>query len=601
MNGLLRSLLHDLYTQGPQLIQHSASWRWRATWFGATSLPEWSHTELFNTFRSLTEAVAISNSCMFLLVDGLDEFDGSEAERDELIELLKAVGAFPCVKLCTSSRPWTAFESAFESGPNLRLEKLTQGDISLYVNKKFQKLRAFQDLTLLHSVGCQALTQNIVIKAQGVFLWVYLVVASLSRGMEDGLGMAQLHEKLEEMPGDLETYFRQIILAVPERYRPVAASYFALMMNVHRSISPLTLSSFFIEGPDLAQSYCQPAILEAAKRVTARRLESHCGGLLQISERPQCGIYRHEYVDLLHRTVRDFLRLKDIQLIVQANSPPALELLPILCGSVLAQLETINTKHKDHEGLARDFLHYASELERKSPGANIPVVERFFSHVYSQLLQKEKGRQKYGSLGSILTVAIYWRLTSFAKAEIDAGTTNFDGSYYAPFGTSRSSLRPLLQYCLPPYSHLKDAQEEKDEEGLMPQEMLVAALFAKGADPNQVIDDLTIWEGFLRQAKIIRDAHRGDEAGSILGDHSWIRTTQLFIENGAFASGQDPRHPPKWEEHGGAGRGSMYNVAPRDLADAVGDIFGRENGPIFAKALRDRDSLNGRFKRLFGM
>ena len=590
LTGLLRSLLHDLFIQVPRLVQQSIAWRWRAYRSGATSLPEWTTTELIDTLRRLTEAVAGTKNCMFLLIDGLDEFDGSDAERVELVEYLKVLGTSPCVKLCVSSRPWPVFESAFGSGPKLRLEKLTQGDISLYVNEKFEKLRAFQDFTLLYPSACQALTEGIVVKARGVFLWVYLVVASLSRGMEDGLNMKQLQEKLAEMPGDLETYFRRIILAVPKRYRPVAAAYLALLLDINHRITLLSLSFFDIEDAKSTHEYSQSAILEANKRTTARRIESHCGGLLQVYERPECGIYRNQYVDFLHRTVQDFLHLKDIQVILQANLQPALAPLSVVSRSVLTQLETINPGHPDLEGLARDFLRYASDIESRSQCADVHLIDRFFSQVHGHLLQNDEARQKYGSLGSILTAAIHWKLATFAKAKIDTATTDLNGTYYALFCEEEVVLGPLLRHCFPSFDPSVDDPYDLVAEDLMPQEMVVAALFAKGADPNQMINGRTVWEEFLEQAQHIRHGLARTDNVKTLEHSSWVRTARLFIDNGASAVWRHPRSlPPRTERSSWTGTPSYSNAV--HLCDAVESIFGSEDGPTLAKALRDRSSV----------
>ena len=618
LNGLLRSLLHSLFTQAPQLVQQSASWRWRASQLGVTSLPEWSNAELIETFRNFTAAVASTNNCMFLLIDGLDEFDGKEMDRVELVGYLKTLGASPCVKLCVSSRPWPVFQSAFESGPNLRLEQLTHGDISLFVNEKFEKLRAFQNFTLLYPTGCKALTQSVVVKAQGVFLWVYLVVASLSRGMEDGLTMKQLHNRLDEIPGDLEAYFRKIILAVPEEYRCTAASYFALSTDVHHKISLLSLSFLEVEELESIDKYSQAALLSASKQATTQRLESRCGGLLQISQRVETGIYRDQYVDFLHRTVREFLHSEDIQLILQANLPPAFEPLLILCRSVLAQLETISPEHQDLEGLAQDFLYYAGELESQPHCPGITLIEQFFSQVYGHLLQTEEARRKFGSRGSILTVAICYRLTSFAEAEIERGTISLNSCHGGRL--CGDEVCPLLRRCFP--SLATDDEEQwqghrfNPVEHMWPQDVVVAALFAKGADPNLKINDMTIWETFLEQAEQIR---RLDNPGksAFLDDDSWIRTTRLFIDHGASARGRDPRPDNEWRIF--RPKHSFYRISANkyhrrrgqpetakrlvyisdDLADVVEGIFGGESGKSLASALRNRNSLKDRFGRLF--
>jgi len=69
---------------------------------------------------------------IFLLIDGLDEFDGNDAQRLEVIDLLREVASSGTSKVCVSSRPWLIFQDEFESCPQLKLENLTRLDIQSY-------------------------------------------------------------------------------------------------------------------------------------------------------------------------------------------------------------------------------------------------------------------------------------------------------------------------------------------------------------------------------------------------------------------------------------------------------------------------------------
>ena len=70
------------------------------------------------------------------MIDGLDEYEGNDRDRLEIITLFKTIASFEHVKLCLSSRPWLIFEDAFKSYPYVRLQELTFNDIRHYVYAK---------------------------------------------------------------------------------------------------------------------------------------------------------------------------------------------------------------------------------------------------------------------------------------------------------------------------------------------------------------------------------------------------------------------------------------------------------------------------------
>jgi hypothetical protein len=119
--------------------------------------------------------------CFF--VDGLDEYDG---EHLDIINVLRRFVSSPSFKLCVSSRPWNVFVEAFggNTGQKMLLQDFTRGDITLYVKNKLEEDHRF--LVLMHrDHRYKKLIEDIVKKAEGVFLWVYLVVRSLLRGLTD--------------------------------------------------------------------------------------------------------------------------------------------------------------------------------------------------------------------------------------------------------------------------------------------------------------------------------------------------------------------------------------------------------------------------------
>jgi hypothetical protein len=114
-------------------------------------------------------------------IDGLDEHDGKPDDIIQLIELLKSSLH---VKLCVSSRPLNEFERAFGQGHSKKpyMQDLTRGDIELYVRGTLEGGLGFQELKQ-RDYGCLDLVYDVIEATKGVFLWVFLVVRSLLKGL----------------------------------------------------------------------------------------------------------------------------------------------------------------------------------------------------------------------------------------------------------------------------------------------------------------------------------------------------------------------------------------------------------------------------------
>jgi len=180
-SGLLHSVLHALLAKSPDLIQASSPWRWQSCGLGARSLPPWCRRELLDTFQRYVVACEDSTRiCLF--IDGLDEFEGDEAAREEIVDILKGIAEYGHIKVCLSSRPWLVFEDAFRDRPSLLLQHLTYNDITKYVQGKLEEQSNFRRIKQKDEEGGSTLILGVTDKAKGVFLWVFLVVRSLLVG-----------------------------------------------------------------------------------------------------------------------------------------------------------------------------------------------------------------------------------------------------------------------------------------------------------------------------------------------------------------------------------------------------------------------------------
>jgi len=303
--GLLRSIIFSLLRQSPALL--------RATIIQTKSTmgDEFEDTTdldyLFNLYEFIVEQAKPSKICLF--VDGLDEFHEPGQPLEQLILCLRALQASPHVKMCVSSRPWPEFEDEFGRQWSLKVEDLTRDDIRRYVLDKFNEHAQFPKLVQMDP-SYSSFVDTIVKDAQGVFLWVYLVVREILQGLTFNDSLATLRSRLQSFPPDLENFFRHILGTIPQAYQKHTARYFKVTLESPRPL-PIALYSFLEELEHNAEFAVNMEIdhgredTEAVRSRVAlarRRLDGRSRGLLECRDDDY-----YVRVDFLHRTVRDFL------------------------------------------------------------------------------------------------------------------------------------------------------------------------------------------------------------------------------------------------------------------------------------------------------
>ncbi|KAJ9647444.1 uncharacterized protein PV06_00157 [Exophiala oligosperma] len=546
LNGLLRTLLHELLTTCPQCIKIVAPWRWRSLDLGAKFLEPWTDAELLNVLDAFFRNTA-KNTHICLFVDGLDEFHGTDETRENLIDLLQKLASKDNAKICLSSRPWNIFEDAFGRGPMLRLEDLTRPDIQRYVSEKLTQHRRFEVLKQLYEEECIALVDNIVDKASGVFLWVYLVVRSLTQGLRDEDGISDLTRRLELIPADLELYFDQMLSTIDPFHLPRSSELFQLTMCTDRRLSQLTLSFIHEDKPDALVNLLRrdrEAAISHAYSSTSRRVNALSKGLLEVNRTESTNPYFRYGVDFLHRTVRDFLAMDEVRQKLEKYSKGAFPCHLHLCTAVLAQIRSLGPNYEsltDAEAFLRlldEFLFYASALE--SRGCRVP--ENLFTTLKGQLdLFDTSNVVDKACLRSREVQALDLRnnLKMFTSAHWSDGVAEdknnqlsffiSSGLFYPverliesdPSAISDKKGRPLLDYAL---RRDRNAAVELK----VPNLQTTRFLLGSGADPNQMYNERTVWHVFLSW---MRDNKRCIDPSP----EAWVAATKLMIEHGADA------------------------------------------------------------------
>jgi energy-coupling factor transporter ATP-binding protein EcfA2 len=305
--GLMRTLLWELLRQRPDLVPRVCERRWACLqMLGTTSLPRmpnWQWDELIECFKALASGAATQHYRLAIFIDGLDEFEG---DHTKLIEVIKDLSQDEGVKICVSSRPWNVFNDAFHQYPSLMIQDLTRNDIYRYVAGHLEALSAFLELQSAAPDEAARLLQDTASRADGVFLWVAVVVRALAERLSAGDKLADLHATLRQLPRDVENLFEAIRRRIDAQHTAHFAQYFLLFLESRRKPCILLISAemFLLadenEGSSLHREFAE--VTEAKRTWMAatmrRRLHSRTMGLLEIAPSGTVGF--------LHRTVLEW-------------------------------------------------------------------------------------------------------------------------------------------------------------------------------------------------------------------------------------------------------------------------------------------------------
>ncbi|KAK7916841.1 hypothetical protein PG985_010449 [Apiospora marii] len=322
LEGLLRTLLFEILRHIPDVIPNIIKDPILTRPFSYNE--DWDLDTLFRIYEIILQQVEDVKFCFF--IDGLDEFHDEEHRsiRDltNVLHRLESSGNGK-IKLCVASRPWQEFEDVYGQTPSksLKLEDLTRNDIHTYVSDSFHSHEKFMELRNSDS-NYEGLIDEVVNRAQGVFLWVRLVVRQLLEGFTFYKSVQTLRLQLADFPEDLDEFFNHMLNSVSAADRKQAAQI--LQVAIEADQPRLLIFYHFLneiilgEAAELDSSHTPLDLNEvsAQSEKMRRQLNGISRGLLEVtsdlgleipSESHADTDYFRQKVDFLHRTVRDFL------------------------------------------------------------------------------------------------------------------------------------------------------------------------------------------------------------------------------------------------------------------------------------------------------
>ncbi|KAL8755762.1 MAG: hypothetical protein Q9184_004699 [Pyrenodesmia sp. 2 TL-2023] len=371
-HGLLQTLLYHIFTQDPDLIASMCPSRWSQ----ASPLSNaWSHTEILQAFAKLKEQDLESvRFCFF--IDGLDEYDGDHLDIISTINTFASSGA---IKICFSSRPWTVFENAYGTNHELmiRLQDFTRSDIMRFVEDRLAEGTQFLRLKYTDP-AYESLVQEILERSNGVFLWVYLVVRSLRRGMTNYDTVRELRTRLRELPSELEEYFQHMLDSTDWVYHQQAARLYLIRLVAVHALNVVDVSMFAEDDLDFAlKEGPVPDFQNHSMEGTKSRILVRCQDLLEFDHSSS--------LQFLHRTVKSFLETRDIRNLLDRRAGLDFNPHHFMCNSTLLRMrqvaesqgEALATVKTFEVAMATFFYHaHSMEIEDQLDYRLFPLLDR---------------------------------------------------------------------------------------------------------------------------------------------------------------------------------------------------------------------------------
>ncbi|KAI0885146.1 uncharacterized protein GGS22DRAFT_139493 [Annulohypoxylon maeteangense] len=416
--GLLQSLLFQILSTCPDIAEKICSRRWNEAHDPKLPPPSWRSDELVDTIGLAFSEIADSYRFCFF-IDGLDEYEGDD--HFELINLIERLQGSASAKFCVSSRPWNVFVRNFVlmNVPTLVLEEKTRGDMAKYIHGTLEEDRRFLRLKAREDRADELATE-ISEKANGVFLWVFLVVRELLRGLNEEDDFSTLQRRLRRLPDDLEKYFQHMLNQLDRTYQEKSAR--ALLVSAAAWSSPPIDVLYGIQYGISRSEFCRMAEVQAIdnpqrenlRRTAQFHLNSWCRDLLGISRGSD-----YDRVEFLHRTVRDFLCTEDIWRSLEKRAGVDFNPLLVLCRASLAQMtyhvhvtldrNTTLSSSYNFDKLVLHTMYYAVECERhdeSSPASELDELNRLGSLLRSSSWMKDVWYNTKPKVDDFLTAAV---------------------------------------------------------------------------------------------------------------------------------------------------------------------------------------------------
>ncbi|KAI0140697.1 hypothetical protein BJ166DRAFT_108575 [Pestalotiopsis sp. NC0098] len=323
LKGMLKELLYQLLRQFPQFFDLISPIYRRNVM--KLDPPEWDLSSLMGGLMQIPQIASKSGTTrvrVFLFVDALDENENRH-ENEILVQLFKRLSHeyvksktqnAPWLKIFLASRSWPLFQNELGNNhqiPFFAIHDFTTKDIQSYATTLLVETLNNLHLSPAHQNDYLQLAAEIIERANGVFVWVRVVVEDSRRHIIDETSINVLRRKILECPEELDQLYEYTVRRIPEDY--LEELQVALKV-VYSSHTALTLAELYA----ITQICSYQPLAEdfQASQTTIAWLASRSGGLIEeiTVHAPSDMMSSHDHpgttseVQFIHQTVQDYVR-----------------------------------------------------------------------------------------------------------------------------------------------------------------------------------------------------------------------------------------------------------------------------------------------------
>ena len=373
---------------------------------------------------------------IFLLIDAMDESEDQDENGRRRMETLALLSKLVSkegrnvIKVLVLSRPAIEIEKEFSGVYQIHMQKENQTDIEAIIDAGIHAI--WQSMNFEDSDSSSSLEEDklpgefcrgilvsearssgpathevkkrlprtehrgelgfvrdyLIRKAEGVILWVVLIIKELTRQVAKGYyTIRAIKERLESLPTDLKNMYWDIVGRLSQTHSREALVEARLMLVLVAFCKrPLTLREF---RDAVAIPYDTSLKLEASKRFDERRIVvgkknwapirrrivEMCGCLLEIttpisrtpthSSNPTRAVRADHIVQFLHQTSREFL-LSEQACSLSIDRRQANDQLAVLASKYLRLCVPMDSLQKNTEfWTAEDYQHFVEHLSNR--------------------------------------------------------------------------------------------------------------------------------------------------------------------------------------------------------------------------------------------
>ncbi|KAM0244909.1 hypothetical protein ACHAP5_005815 [Fusarium lateritium] len=327
LDGLYRSLLYDILEAYPDLIQYALPEVWnraaKSLWQIQSKLDISADVfksgleRLISTGSSSTAPSGNLRFCFF--IDGLDECEESHSkDHIYLVRLLNdwVQSSGGKLKIVASSRDYNVFLNGLPANQRLQLHQLTSFDMRHYVRDSLEHLNDKK----LQNYFLDAIPE----KANGIFLWIVLVVNEIRKKVEDDASQEQLLRLLDNLPPGIEALFQHILNGLDASSRRAAYQTMAILRTAQGNYLPFSLLAFSYlnEYHEDHEFSIREEFINLDNRALddnrtpfklCKQLRGICGGLVEAAETTDTAGQQSWTLSFTHRSIPEMLDRADVK------------------------------------------------------------------------------------------------------------------------------------------------------------------------------------------------------------------------------------------------------------------------------------------------